>query len=198
MYWALFKGVDKERGLTVCAKSRLGYSLVFLVFVLAMFAMPVSVQAAPPVPGAPTKVVLAPYGLRLREDPSLAAPVILTLYNGEFVYPLAGPVWNQGISWTFVRVYRWGRYYDGYCASAYLRNYEGYVPTGEHGLMVTAPAGLRLRSGPGPWYATRRIVPYGTILQPTGASQWGGGILWRQVSINGTWLWAASDYLRPV
>ncbi len=179
-------------------KGKLVYRLALAVAVLAMFMVPMSVQAAPPIPGAPTRVVLAPYGLRLREDPSLAAPVILTLYNGELVYPLAGPVWNQGISWTFVRVYRWGYYYDGYCASAYLGTYGGYVPTGEHGLMVTAPAGLRLRSGPGLWYPTRRIVPYGAVLQPTGASQWGGGILWKQVSINGVWLWAASTYLRPV
>ena len=175
-------------------KGRVACLVLFVVMLLA----PVAVQAAPPLPGLPTRVVLAPSGLRLREDPGLSAPIILTLYNGELVYPLAGPVWNQGISWTFVRVYRWGYYYDGFCASAYLGNYGGHVPTGEHGVMATAPAGLRLRSGPGTWYATRRIVPYGTVLQPTGASQWGGGILWKQVSINGIWLWGASSYLRPV
>jgi len=179
-------------------KAKLACRALLVVAVLAMLMVPMSVHAAPPVPGAPTKVVLARYGLRLREDPNLSAPIILPLYNGELVYPLAGPVWNQGISWTFVRVYRWGYYYDGYCASAYLGNYGGYVPSGEHGVMVTAPAGLRLRSGPASWYATRRIVPYGAILQPTGASQWGGGILWSQVAVNGLYLWCASMYLQTV
>jgi len=175
-------------------KRRLAY---LVLFVVVMLLAPLAVHAAPPLPGSPAKVVLAPSGLRLREGASLSAAVILTLRNGELVYPLAGPVWNQGISWTFVRVHRWGYYYDGYCASAYLGNARGPLPPGGHGVMVTAQAGLRLRSGPGTWYATRRIVPYGTVLRYTGASQWGGGILWKQVSINGVWLWGASSYLRP-
>jgi len=179
-------------------KRKLACHVLLVAAVMAMLIVPMSVHAAPPVPGAPTRVVLAPHGLRLREDPGLCAPIILTLYNGELVYPLAGPVWNQGISWTFVRVHRWGYHYDGYCASAYLGNAGGHIPSGGHGLMVTAQAGLRLRSGPGTWYATRRIVPYGAVLRSTGASQWGGGILWKQVSINGVWLWGASSYLRPV
>jgi len=170
-------------------------AMLLLAALLVTLAAPASVHAAAPRPGTPTKVVYAPKGLRLREGANLATPVILTLYNGELVYPLAGPVWNQGISWTFVRVYRWGYYYDGFCASAYLRNYTGYVSTGESGLMVVAPAGLRLRSGPGPWYAVRRIVPYGTILQPVGGCQWGGGTLWTEVAFNGTYLWGASMYL---
>ena len=56
-------------------KGKLACRLLVSVAVLAVLMVPISVHAAPPIPGVPTKVVLAPYGLRLREDPSLAAPV---------------------------------------------------------------------------------------------------------------------------
>ncbi|MEA3406745.1 MAG: hypothetical protein U9R48_01525 [Chloroflexota bacterium] len=192
-------------------RRKLTYVIATAMLMTALFVAPLSVQAAPPVPpsgdgdapptvaappieGTPT-TVRAPYGLRLREGPSLTDRIILVLYNGETVYPSAGPVWNQGISWTFVHVRRWGWTYEGFCASAYLANYSGYSPTGESGVKVVAYGGLRLRSGPGLWYYTRRIVPYGTILQPTGATRWGSGLKWTQVSVNGTYLWAASKYL---
>lgn len=155
------------------------------------------IVTAPPVLGAPT-TVRAYTGLRLREGPSLADPVIKILYNGEMVYPAAGPVYNEGISWTYVGVYRGGYYYEGFCASAFLANFGGYTPTGESGLKVTAPWGLRLRSGPGKGYSIKRIVPYGTILQSTGVTQWGSGIQWTQVAIDGIYLWAAGAYLHAV
>ena len=141
---------------------------------------------APPIPGAPT-TVRASSGLRLREGPSLSDPIIRILYNGETVYPSAGPVWNEGISWTFVTVYRWGYTYQGFCASRYLATSGGYVPPSEHGLKVVASA-LRLRSGPGLSYSIRRVVPYGTVLQPTGATQWGSGLQWSQVSVDGVYV----------
>ncbi|MCD6518957.1 MAG: hypothetical protein J7M05_03415 [Anaerolineae bacterium] len=192
-------------------KKRIIRLILWLGVLSSMVLLPMLVSAAPPSPGsgstpvltapptwgAPTRV-RAVYGLRLREGPSLAAPVILVLWNGEKVYPGGGPVWNQGISWTYVRVYRWGRYYEGFCASAYLANYGGYSPSGESGLKVIAPIGLRLRSGPGLWYPVWRIVPYGTVLQPTGLTQWSGGLQWTQVAIDGIYLWAASMYLTPV
>ena len=191
-------------------RRRLIYIVATILLTMALFAAPLSVQAAPPGPesdgGAPPAVsapaisgppttVRAPSGLRLREGPSLTDRIILVLRNGETVYPAGGPVQNQGISWTFVRVERWGWTYEGFCASAYLANFTGYSPTGESGVKVVAGAGLRLRSGPGLGYSIRRIVPYGTILQPTGATRWGSGLQWTQVSIDGTYLWAASKYL---
>jgi len=63
---------------------------------------------------------------------------------------------------------------------------------------VTAALGLRLRSGPGLGYATRRIVPAGTILGNAGAEQWSGGILWARVYVGGAYYWAAKAYLRSV
>ena len=183
-----------------------------LVTIVAMIVLPLTAYAAPPAPpggtapapqaapafGAPV-TVRAWYGLRLRQGPSLTEPVILVLNNGETVYPASGVTWNQGISWSFVRVYRWGRFYDGFCASAYLSSYGGYNPPAPtSGLKVTAPAGLRLRSGPGLNYPTYRIVPYGTVLQSGGATAWANGIQWTKISIDGTYLWAATMYLQAV
>jgi hypothetical protein len=178
--------------------------VLLVAMVLALGVLPLAVQADTPAPGAapvyagtPT-YVMASKGLNLRQDPNLTGRIILGLRNGERVYPMAGPVWAQGISWTFVRVYRGAYHYDGFCATAYLGTYPGYVPTGEHGLKVTAPAGLRLRSGPGTNYAVYRIVPYGTIVQSTGVTQWAGGLQWSKVRIDGVYLWAASMYLQAV
>jgi|YNPNPStandDraft_1061719.scaffolds.fasta_scaffold06975_1 hypothetical protein len=181
----------------------LGLVLLLAVAPLTVWAAEPGSEGQPPtttavpIPGAPT-TVRASSGLRLRQGPSLAEPTILILRNGETVYPMAGPVYNQGIAWSFVRVYRWGYYHDGFCAAAYLANYGGYSPTGEHGLKVIAPNGLRLRYGPGLGYGVARTVPYGTILQPTGITQWAGGIQWTKVAFDGVYLWAASMYLQPV
>ncbi len=192
-------------------RQRVVHILTTVVLAGVLLVAPLSVQAAPPVPpsdngdtpvtvaappieGTPT-TVRAPYGLRLREGPSLSDRIILVLRNGETVYPAGGPVWRQGISWTFIRVGRWGYTYEGFCASAYLANYGGHPPMGESGVKVVASWGLRLRSGPSLGYYTRRIVPHGTVLQPTGATRWGSGLQWTQVSIDGVYLWAATKYL---
>ena len=180
--------------------------LAFLIAPASVYAAPptgeaveadAAVVTAPPAVGAPT-TVKAGGGLRLREDPGLSAPIIFVLYNGETVYPGGGPVWYDGLSWTFVGVYRGGTYYQGFCASKYLANYGGYEPPSEGGLKVTAWWGLRLRGGPGTWYSIRRVAPYGTILQPTGVTQWGGGLEWAQIVSAGEYLWAARIYLVPV
>lgn len=152
----------------------------------------------PPSPSFPPTTVVASAGLKLRQGASLTSPVILTLYNGEVVYPLAAPVYNQGISWTYLRVHRGNAYYTGYAASAYLANAPKPPPAANNKLVVTASDGLRLRAGPGTGYAIRRIVPPGTTLGATGIDQWGNGILWTKVSINGIYLWAAKQYLRPL
>jgi len=151
---------------------------------------------APPDAGAPT-TVNAPLGLRLREGPNLTDRILLSLRDKETVYPYGSPVWSQGISWTFCRVYRWGMTYEGFCASAYLGNYGGYVSQGDSGLKVTAGA-LRLRSGAGLAYGIQLIVPYGTVLQDSGATQWADGIQWTRVKLNGSTYWAASSYLTAV
>lgn len=62
---------------------------------------------------------------------------------------------------------------------------------------VTATDGLRLRSGPGTWYSTRRIAGYGATLWGTGLQQWGGGILWTRVTYYGGTYWAARVWMRP-
>ena len=170
-----------------------------IVALLAFFVAPAAAYAAAPVLGPATTVVDAPLGLRLREGPSLIDPIDLVLYNGETVYEQARPEWNQGISWTYVGVYRGEAYYEGYCATAYLGTYGGWEPTGEAGLKVTAAIGLRLRSGPGLGYAVQRIVPFGTILPATGAAnQWGDGYEWTQLTLDGTSVWAATMYLTAI
>lgn len=178
--------------------------LVPVMALVALIVAPMTVQAAPPVvytaaeAVGPAATVQARLGLNLRTGPSLSNAVILGLHNGETVYTLGDPEWNQGISWTPVRAYRWGRYYDGYCATAHLSSYGGYAASGETGLKVTASIGLRLRSGPGLDYSIQRIVPYGAIVQDAGGRDTGSGLNWSQVYINGSTLWAASDYLEPV
>lgn len=192
-------------------KGKLVRVLVQSTIVLVLLAAPLAVQAAPApsvsarsslmvvaAHGTPTHVVRAPLGLRLRTEANLAAPVILSLFNGEKVFVIGDPVFNQGISWSFVRVHRGGVFHEGYAATAYLGVFPGWVPTGETGLKVTAPAGLRLRSGPGLGFSIQRIVPFGTIVQPTGVTQWAGGIQWTQVKFNGVTLWGASNWLAPI
>lgn len=165
-----------------------------------VLSLPLTAWAEPtsaPAEAGGSKVVIAQAGLKLRSGPSLSYGVITVLSYGQVVTPIGGPVWGDGISWTYVSVQRGGYWYKGYCATVYLGHGGGYPPVG-HGLKVTAPAGLRLRSGPGTGYAVWRIVPYGTILQPTGAKRWGNGMLWSQVVVGGTYLWGASAYLVAV
>ncbi len=158
----------------------------------------VEVQAMP-IWGAPS-IVRAWGGLRLREGPGLSERVILVLANGETVYPGAAPVWRDGYSWTFVKVYRYGHMYQGFAASMYLVPGGGSPPPPPvvHGLKVTAAAGLRLRYAPGLAYGIHTVVPYGTILQGTGATASANGLAWTEVMYGTRRLWAASMYLLAV
>jgi uncharacterized protein YgiM (DUF1202 family) len=160
--------------------------------------VPTTWPAPAPVPG-PAATVRAS-ALNLRQGPSLSDRVILTLSNGETVYHLGGsPVYAQGITWVWVRAYRGGLAYDGFVSSAYLSTYAPPpppTPAPGYQVRVTATAGLRLRSGPGTNYAIRRIVPHGTVLRSSGVRQWGSGMEWTQVYIDGVTLWAASQYLQ--
>ena len=199
-----------------------------LLLLLALIAAPMAVLAAPPGPDTPPEdggaaqpgeavdssppavtappsygpatTVVAPGGLNFREGPSLSDRVIFVLHHGETVYPGGGPVYREGITWSFVRVYRYGTYYEGFCASAYLADHAQPQPQPQPvcgpTVKVTALWGLRLRSGPGTGYAIRRIVRYGTHLQSTGITQWGSGISWTKVCYQGGYYWAATKWLR--
>ena len=96
---------------------------------------------------------------------------------------------------------RWGITTEGWVASAYLANYPGYDEprdgfVGGPGCKVTASAGLRLRSTPSLTGTISRIVPYGTILVPTGAPPVAAdGYNWLSLYINGTSLWGAREFL---
>lgn len=169
------------------------FAVVLVVMLIAAMVLPMSAMAANG--GYWAVVTGAPLGLRLRSGASLGAPVIATLYNGQSVYVLAGPTWYQGIGWMYVRAGS----IEGYCAGYYLRPAPAGPGPVEHGWKVTAPAGLRLRSGPGLGYPIMRIVPYGTILQAGGAPDvTASGYVWMEVSVNGGTLWAAKMYLTPV
>lgn len=175
--------------------------LVLSIALAAMLLAPMAGSAAPNGTAATTMVVNAPLGLRLRTGTSLSEPVILMLLNGEQVTVIGEPVWNQGIRWSNVQVTRWGITTTGWAASAYLANYPGYAePRGNFtngaNCKVLAPAGLRLRSAPGLTGTISRIVPYGTVLVPTGASPVSAdGYTWRSLFINGTSLWGAGEFL---
>jgi len=177
----------------VCA----GLLAAMLAAPAAALAAPPAETMAPPIWGSPTYVT-AWAGLRLRESASLNAPIILTMYRGETVYPSTTVIWNHGIAWRWVRVWRWGRWYQGFCATKYLATGGGGSPPPASGLMVTAGLGLRLRPRPGLWYTIYRVAPYGTVVQPTGAEAWGSGYHWKQVTFGGYTYWAASAWLTPV
>jgi uncharacterized protein YraI len=132
----------------------------------------------------------------MRTGPGLTYARILTLVNGETVYPVSDLTTNQGISWVKVRVFRGGVCYEGWVAATYLARWAGTVTSGEW--RVTASAGLRLRSGPGLGYATLRIVPYGTRLGYTGVEQAADGYVWAKVRIDGQEFWAAKAYLERI
>jgi uncharacterized protein YgiM (DUF1202 family) len=177
-------------------------SFAALVITLAAVLLgPMAVAAAPNGANGTTMVVYAPLGLRLRTGTSLSEPVLLYLVNGEQVTVLGQPVWNQGIRWSNVQVTRWGVTTTGWAASAYLANYPGYDEprdsfVGGPGCKVTAAAGLRLRSTPSLAGAISRIVPYGTILVPTGDGPVSAdGYVWQKLFINGTSLWGAKEFL---
>lgn len=163
----------------------------------------VSTSVAPPVTppqfGTATTVT-AQLGLKMRNQPDLAAGVILILRNGETVYPSSEVVNNQGIQWVLVGVNRGGRWIQGWVSSAYLASFTPAPPPQQPvgRVRVTAAAGLRLRSGPGLGYRIQRIVPRGTLLNTTGATQAADGYVWQQVYFDGVTLWAASQFLQPV
>jgi len=184
---------------------------------VAVFCVPMAVRAAPPktvpgtsaptaapVPSAATTAVSA-VGLRLREGPYLDARVLLVLQMGETVYPAAGPVWGDNISWAYVIVYRSGVRHEGFCSTQYLKAYEGAMPPSGDDVppitsqvKVTAYSGLRLREGPGLSYRVDRIAPRHTILYSTGVTQEADGLSWTQVVVNGEALWGATKYLQRV
>lgn len=176
-----------------------------LLALLALLLVPIVVLANGDGTGEWTTVVNARLGLRVRSGPSLTEPITFVLYNGQEVRVVGQPVWYQGIRWVELDFDRWdGVHVSGWCASAYLANYPGYEEpqdgyTGEEGYKVMPSIGLRLRSGPGLGYAVQRIVPYGTILERTAtASVSADGLTWVELDVNGTDLWAASEYLQKV
>jgi len=177
--------------------------LVVVVAAALMLALPLSTLAADP-----TAVVQAPKGLNLRQAPGLDATIIFGLSNGETVTVLDGlaaPIYANGVRWVKVGVWRWGYWYTGYVSFAYLDLYGAYggyhEPVGQwggaNGLKVTAGA-LNLRYGPALTYGIGRVVPYGTVLEGTGAATVSaGGYTWQQVTTGGG-LWAANTFLTAV
>jgi hypothetical protein len=177
-------------------------SIIIVLAALAVILLvPMVGAAAPNGANATTMVVHAPLGLRLRSGTSLAEPVLLFLFNGEKVTVMGEPVWNQGIRWSNVSVTRWGVTTTGWAASAYLKNYPGYdEPLGNFengpGCKVVASSGLRLRTGPTVKASIARIVPYGTVLVPTGELPVSAdGWTWQNLFINGNSLWGAREFL---
>ncbi len=162
----------------------------------------ISTSAAAPVPAG---TATASVSVRLREGPYLNAAVLLVLRRGETVYPAAGPVWGDGISWAYVLVHRDGQVIEGFCASQYLSSYDDAPPATDKDapvatmrVKVTAYGGLRLRSGPGLSYGVDRIAPRHAVLNTTGTTREADGITWMEVVVGGTALWGSKDYLQQV
>ncbi len=179
---------------------KLSFIILFAILA-AMLLVPMVGAAAPNGAQEKTMVVRAPLGLRLRSGTSLVEPIHLVMFNGEKVTVIGEPVWNQGIRWSNVRVTRWGVTTTGWAASAYLANYPGYDEPFGHfhngpGCKVTATVGLRLRTAPTLSGRIARIVPYGTVLVPTGeATVHADGWTWQSLYINNVSLWGAREFL---
>ena len=94
---------------------------------------------------------------------------------------------------------RGGQSFVGWVATAFLSGVDvPPPPPPAANVRVTAPAGLRLRAGPGLGFAIRRIVPFGTHLRTTGVRQAADGFVWAQIVIDGLTVWAADAFLAPL
>ena len=160
------------------------------------FAAPPLVTPPPPI--GPTATVTARLGLNLRQGPGLAQPRILALSFGETVTLTGERAFANGIEWARVIALRGGQSFVGWAAAVYLSGVVAPSPPSGANVRVTAPAGLRLRAGPGLGFAIRRIVPLGTQLRTTGARQAADGYVWAQIAIDGLSLWAADAFLAPM
>jgi uncharacterized protein YgiM (DUF1202 family) len=149
-------------------------------------------------PAVATTTVVAPVGLKLRTGAGLTRAVILTLRNGETVFPISDLVANQGISWVRLRVFRAGVCFEGWASAAFLARWASVAPPVAGERRVTASAGLRLRSGPGTSFAVLRIVPLGTRLGFTGGEQSADGIVWVRVRVDGREFWAARNFVERI
>lgn len=163
------------------------------------FSQPPPVTPVPPT--GPTATVTARLGLNLRQGPGLAQPRIIALRFGEVVTLTGERATADGLEWARVIAFRGGRSIVGWVASTFL---SGAVvpppppPPPSANVRVTAPAGLRLRAGPGLGFAVRRIVPFGTQLRTTGVRQAADGFVWAQIVIDGLTVWAADAFLAPL
>lgn len=149
-------------------------------------------------PAVASTTVVAPAGLKLRTGAGLTRAVILTLRNGETVFPISDLVVNQGISWVRLRVFRAGACFEGWSSAAFLARWASVAPPVAGEWRVTASAGLRLRSGPGTSFAVLRIVPLGTRLGFTGGEQSADGIVWVRVRVDGREFWAARNFMERI
>ena len=80
-------------------------------------------------------------------------------------------------------------------ASGYLVRSDA-PPAATITLHVTAPAGLRLRAGPGFVFGVHRVAPQGTLLRGTGLERAADGEVWAEVDVAGDRLWAARRWLQ--
>ncbi len=159
--------------------------------------------AQPPVtpvpPTGPTATVTAQLGLNMRQGPGLAEPRILVLRFGERVTLTGERAFANGLEWARVVAVRGGQSFVGWVATAFLSGVDvPPPPPPAANVRVTAPAGLRLRAGPGLGFAIRRIVPFGTHLRTTGVRQAADGFVWAQIVIDGLTVWAADAFLAPL
>jgi uncharacterized protein YraI/Cu/Zn superoxide dismutase len=161
------------------------------------FTQPPPVTPIPPT--GPTATVTARLGLNMRQGPGLAQPRILALRFGERVTLTGERAFADGIEWARVVAVRAGRTFTGWSATAFLSGVDTPPPPPPTAnVRVTAPAGLRLRDGPGLGFAIRRIVPFGTHLRTTGVRQSADGYAWAQIVIDGLTVWAADAFLAPL
>jgi hypothetical protein len=171
--------------------------IVLSALTLLMILLPTAASAA----GDVTMVVQAPLGLRLRADHDLTSNVKTFLFNGEEVIVTGQTVWNQAIEWSPIKVWRWGGWVEGWVATAYLGTYNGYPEPSDGytggGCKVLSGNGLRMRDCPGLDCDIVRIVPYGTILPKADAQKIDAdGYTWKHLTLDGSTVWAASDFLK--
>lgn len=183
--------------LLLFANSRPESDVIACGVIVPPFARPPPVTPVPPT--GPTATVTAQLGLNMRQGPGLAEPRIAVLSFGERVTLTGERAFANGLEWARVVAIRGGQSLVGWVATAFLSG-VGAPPTPPPAanVRVTAPAGLRLRAGPGLGFAIRRIVPFGTQLRTTGIRQAADGFVWAQIVIDGLTVWAADAFLAPL
>lgn len=148
-------------------------------------------------------------GVNVRNAPGYTGGIIATLHEGQEVTVLDGPVMvDDGTGWFYVAASVWDEYLEGWVVADYLSGdgagvgaYTGPAPVTNDTLVATVVNtdgnGLRLRDGASAEAATITVMPEGSTVELLATDIWDdAGIVWAQVSFDGSVGFSAQSYLQ--